>query len=83
MFDSAKEGDGPEGHEARHEDRKVATLRRQASNSVAAFEGSFAPNARPTEKVSAPWWRDREYLLGGWTDTDIWKAAVSSVSVTN
>ncbi|MBE3050503.1 hypothetical protein IMZ48_50020 [Candidatus Bathyarchaeota archaeon] len=26
--------------------------------------------------VPRPWYTDREYLLGGWTDARVWRAAV-------
>ena len=42
-----------------------------------AFEGSFAGTARMQEEVYIlPWYRRREYFLGGWTDARIWRAAV-------
>ncbi|SPN96496.1 related to aquaporin [Cephalotrichum gorgonifer] len=43
--------------------------------SVAAFSGSFAPNARPADTFKLPWYQRREYFLGGWLDPEIWKAA--------
>jgi hypothetical protein len=46
--------------------------------SVASFDGSFAPLVRPSGHRRVPWYRDREYFLGGWLDPSIWKAAVSS-----
>ncbi|KOS20620.1 putative aquaporin TIP4-1 [Escovopsis weberi] len=44
---------------------------------VAKFDGSFAPNARPIgPALDVPWYRNREYLLGGWSNTSVWKAAM-------
>lgn len=44
---------------------------------VAKFDGSFAPNARPIAPTTdVPWYRNREYLLSGWTNEYVWKAAV-------
>ncbi|KAH7317162.1 aquaporin-like protein [Stachybotrys elegans] len=41
---------------------------------VATFEGSFAPSARPPQRLK-PWYKDRDYFLDGWTSKYIWKAA--------
>lgn len=43
---------------------------------IAKFDGSFAPTARPIEPLHRPWYKDREYLVGGWSDPAVWKAAV-------
>lgn len=48
------------------------------SISIAEFDGSFAPNARPVETRALPWYRSREYFLDGWLDPQTWKAAVCS-----
>ncbi|KAE8381780.1 hypothetical protein BDV26DRAFT_289208 [Aspergillus bertholletiae] len=42
---------------------------------IAKFDGSFAPKARPSEPLSCPWYTNRDYLVGGWSDPSIWKAA--------
>lgn len=44
---------------------------------IAKFDGSFAPTARPVEPLHRPWYKDREYLIGGWLNPSVWKAAVS------
>lgn len=49
--------------------------------SVASFDGSFAPLVRPTVRRTIPWYKDREYFLGGWTNPSIWKAAVNSPQI--
>ncbi|KAK0392737.1 hypothetical protein NLU13_2232 [Sarocladium strictum] len=41
----------------------------------ADFAGSFAPATRPTDVRDRPWYRDGEYLLGGWGDVKMWKSA--------
>ena len=46
------------------------------AQSIAEFDGSFAPNARPTDARQFPWYRSREYFLGGWINLQLWKAAV-------
>jgi hypothetical protein len=43
----------------------------------AQFRGSFAPGTRPTVISPVPWYRDREYFLGGWSSASIWRSAVS------
>ncbi|KAI9147359.1 putative aquaporin TIP2-1 [Paramyrothecium foliicola] len=45
-----------------------------AGKTIAVFEGSFAPLARPPRSAK-PWYRDREYFVSGWTSKQIWKAA--------
>ncbi|KAE8420052.1 aquaporin-like protein [Aspergillus pseudocaelatus] len=52
-----------------------ATPDRDIKEDVAKFDGSFAPKARPTEPLSGPWYTNRDYLIGGWSDPSIWKAA--------
>jgi hypothetical protein len=51
-----------------------------AGMSFASFDGSFAPLVRPTLRRREPWYKDREYFLGGWSNPSIWKAAVSCVA---
>ncbi|OAQ70563.1 aquaporin-like protein [Pochonia chlamydosporia 170] len=51
--------------------------------SVASFDGSFAPLVRPTVRRTIPWYKDREYFLGGWTNPSIWKAAVVEAVATS
>ncbi|KAL8344126.1 hypothetical protein RB601_004581 [Gaeumannomyces tritici] len=46
--------------------------------SVTAFDGSFAPLGRPTERSPLPWYSNRQYFLASWLDVSIWKAAVRS-----
>jgi hypothetical protein len=43
---------------------------------LAAFDGSFAPSARPLKRAK-PWYKDQDYFMEGWTSLNIWKAAVS------
>lgn len=59
-------------------DTDTAIIRRQSTfkPAEADFAGSFAPATRPTEARVRPWYKDREYLLGGWTDVRMWKSAV-------
>ncbi|KAK1834471.1 aquaporin-like protein [Podospora conica] len=48
---------------------------------VAAFEGTFAPDARPPfDPVSKPWYRDKDYFCDGWADKSVWKSAVRPLS---
>ncbi|EJT76744.1 hypothetical protein GGTG_06660 [Gaeumannomyces tritici R3-111a-1] len=44
--------------------------------SVTAFDGSFAPLGRPTERSPLPWYSNRQYFLASWLDVSIWKAAI-------
>lgn len=53
-----------------------ATPDQEIKEDVAKFDGSFAPKARPTEPLSGPWYKNRDYLIGGWSDPSVWKAAV-------
>ncbi|KAK1832028.1 aquaporin-like protein [Podospora conica] len=43
---------------------------------LAAIEGTFAPDARPSTPRTTPWFRDRAYYLDGWTDQAIWRATL-------
>ncbi|KAF2429798.1 aquaporin-like protein [Tothia fuscella] len=54
------------------------------SNSVhcAKFGGSFAPGARPEERV-LPWYCRREYFVEGWDDPAIWRAALVEMVATS
>lgn len=36
----------------------------------------FPRGTRPPEAFRRPWYMDREYLLGGWTDARVWRSAV-------
>lgn len=45
--------------------------------SYASFDGSFAPQVRPTVTHPIAWYKDRDYFLDGWTSISIWKSAVS------
>lgn len=46
----------------------------------AEFSGSFAAATRPSTKRVTPWYKDRQYFLGGWTDISIWKSAVRATT---
>lgn len=39
-------------------------------------EVPFPRGTRPAEVFCRPWYMDREYLLGGWTDARVWRSAV-------
>ncbi|WOO81147.1 putative aquaporin TIP4-1 [Vanrija pseudolonga] len=43
---------------------------------IACFPGSFAPGARNEKHDPRPWYRCREYLLGGWGQHEVWRSAV-------
>ncbi len=49
---------------------------------VASFDGTFAPEARPPFEPSkhVPWYRDREYYVGGWPNPTLWRSAASIIS---
>lgn len=55
-------------HELQHTDSHLAD--------IAKFDGSFAPSARPVDPLAYPWYKDSDYLTGGWLDPSIWRAAV-------
>lgn len=59
------------------EDRRESTNLHRVPTLDASFDASFAPAGRPAVKSTVPWFRDREYLLGGWTNASIWRSAVS------
>ena len=46
---------------------------------VAAFQGTFAPEARPAllSGKLTPYYRDRKYWTAGWTHPAVWRSAVS------
>ena len=47
-------------------------------NQRGEFDGSFSGAVRRRSVVDClPWSRRREYYLEGWTDPNIWRAAVS------
>ncbi|PHH87314.1 hypothetical protein CDD83_9041 [Cordyceps sp. RAO-2017] len=48
----------------------------EAKLHLASFEGSFVPSARPVEARTVPWFRDREYLVGGWRTASVWRSAL-------
>lgn len=39
-------------------------------------EVPFPRGTTPPEVFYRPWYMDREYLLGGWTDVRVWRSAV-------
>lgn len=50
----------------------------QHKNLDGAFDGSFAGTGRQrTEAYVKPWYLRSQYFTEGWTDTSIWRAAVS------
>jgi len=67
------------GHSSRLSSSTTTTHRNFHDQHVAAFEGTFAPDARPPfDPVSKPWYRDQDYFWGGWADKSVWKSAVRS-----
>jgi hypothetical protein len=67
------------GHSSRLSSSTSTTHRNLHAQHVAAFEGTFAPDARPPfDPVSKPWYRDQDYFWGGWADKSVWKSAVRS-----
>lgn len=70
------------GHSPRLSTSTSSTHRNLHNQHVAAFEGTFAPDARPAfDPVSKPWYRDQDYFCGGWADKSVWKSAVRFVSL--
>lgn len=66
------------GHASRLSSSTSST-QRNLHDHVAAFGGTFAPDARPAfDPVSKPWYRDQDYFIGGWADKSVWKSAVCS-----
>ncbi|KAK0740383.1 aquaporin-like protein [Schizothecium vesticola] len=65
------------GHSSRLSSSTSTTHRNLHDQHVAAFEGTFAPDARPPfDPVSKPWYRDQDYFWGGWADKSVWKSAL-------
>ncbi|KAK3353953.1 aquaporin-like protein [Lasiosphaeria hispida] len=57
--------------------RSSATAHTIEHTRVAAFDGTFAPEARPPfQPGTAPWYLDRDYFLGGWRNPAIWRSTL-------
>lgn len=62
--------------------RPTSPKRPAKQNNTGAFTGSFAGTARRiTETPTRPWYQRRAYFTQGWTDMNIWKAAVSPATL--
>ncbi|KAM4068042.1 major intrinsic protein domain-containing protein [Hirsutella rhossiliensis] len=67
-----KESTTPSAHE--EPDHHHGSIHRKLR--LANFDGSFLPSARPERTPVVPYYKNREYLFGGWLDSSIWRSAV-------
>ncbi|KAK0732163.1 aquaporin-like protein [Lasiosphaeris hirsuta] len=57
--------------------RSSATAHTMEHTRVAAFDGTFAPEARPPfQPGTRAWYRKRDYFLSGWSNPAIWRSTL-------